>query len=99
MANDAKRKVMILDTVGTVLASGQVIQVLKIRWVGASAGGHAVSLTDINDNVMWETVAGGANYVEIDTFTTDRESDDQCFRWNGLKLATLGSGKLYIYIR
>ena len=95
------RKILIIDTpgAGDILASGQILQVLKIRWVGASAAGHAVSITDANDNIMWASVAGGANYVEIDTFTTDRESDDHCFRWNGLRVPTLASGKLYIYLR
>lgn len=101
MANVVTRKILILDTPGasTILASGQILQVLKLRWVGATAAGHAISITDANDNVMWASVSGGANYVEIDTFTTNRESDDQCFRWNGLKLPTMASGTLYIYIR
>ena len=102
MANVIGTKRIIIDTSSgsaLIAAGGEQLQVLKIRWVGASAPAQTVSIQDANGNIFWESISGGANYVEIDTMTTDRESDDAAFRLNGLKVPTLGGGKIYIYLR
>ena len=86
---------------GTTAASltTDTVQVLKIRWVGAASAGDTVTLQDSNSNTVWTAKSGSTNYTEIDTLTTNRESDDHAYRWNGVKISQISSGTIYIYIR
>lgn len=97
MANSTRNKVWKLDTTGTIAASGQYLDISKIRWVGGTTAGHTVVLTDGNDNPLWQSICSGANYVEADDFSTHENRGGSLRHVNGLKLVTLASGVLYIY--
>jgi len=75
-----------------------IVQVLKVRWVGAVGAGDTITLQDQNSNVVWSAKAAAANYTEIDTFAMDRLADFAAYRWNGVKISQITSGTIYIYI-
>jgi hypothetical protein len=80
-----------IDTPGAGNVQSGDITVLCIRWVGASTAGHQAVLQDNNSRTVWEEVAAGANF-----------STSECsnfFFSGGLKVPTLGSGKLYLYVK
>lgn len=65
------------------------ITVLQIRWVGATLAGHSCVIQDLDGNLLWDSKAGGGNYVEADTVIRE---------WlHGFKVTTLDSGALRIY--
>ena len=63
--------------------------VKQIRWIGATDAGDECIIKDPDDNILWDSVAAGASYVEADTL--DREWPE------GFKVTTLDSGVLRIY--
>lgn len=89
MANDITTSPLILDSTGTVYASGAIIKANSIRWVGATTAGHACILKNAAGRVVWHSVASGANFVDVDRPEA---------LWNGLSVDTLGSGKVYIEV-
>jgi hypothetical protein len=91
MANSIINNPFILDTTATITTDS--LRIKKVRWVNATTAGHTCSLTDVNNNVYWESVASGSNYVEETDFS-EITMDSNLL--NGLQL-TLSSGKVYIY--
>jgi len=89
MANDVTNSPFIIDTPGAGVIFAQAIRVRGIRWVGGTTAGHLVSVTDSNDIEKWASEAAGANHVEADDIYDEK-------LWQGLKVPTLQSGKLYI---
>lgn len=89
MAN-AYKNPMIVDTAAADLIVPGDVFVDLIRWVGATTAGHAVEIQDGAGNPFWASVANGANYVERDPVRRTCKG--------GLKVPTLGSGKLYLYL-
>jgi hypothetical protein len=89
-ANDTSISPWVLDTAsGTAIQTGN-IKVLCVRWVGATTAGHQAILTDNAGRVVWEEVAAGSNF-----------STSECMPLlfiGGIKLTTLGSGKVYLYV-
>ena len=82
----------ILDTVDANLVTDKTLRVQGIRWVGATTATHQLIVTDSDNNVLWESIASGANYVESDLMLNRT--------WHGgFKLPTIGSGKLYIMLQ
>lgn len=71
------------------------ITVSRIRWVApAAAAGNTLALVEssvgtITDEI-WESFANGANYIE--------ESLDGEYLPNGLRVATIDSGRLFVYL-
>lgn len=65
------------------------VRISWLRWVGATTAGHALSVTDTAGNVIWESEADGANF--IDMFPVYKIV-------TGVKAATMDSGTLYVYI-
>lgn len=94
MANILTQNPHIIDTAGAGTIIETPINVKKIRWVGATTAGHSCIVKDKNDNIFWESVAAGANYVEETDFTTYYTQSSVL---QGLRVTTLGSGRLYIY--
>lgn len=96
MANIRRKGLYIIDTAGAgdIEANSVGITIAKIRWVGGTTAGHEAKVTDAFDNVFWDTFATGANYVESDDFAQRNASKRTI---DGLRVPTLGSGKLYIY--
>ncbi len=82
---------IVLDTPGGGVIYTQEIKVQCFRWVSpAAAAGHGVILQDKSGHLIWESVASGPNYEDVDHLE---------FSFFGLNLVTLNSGKLYIYVR
>lgn len=75
---------------GAGMVRTETLFVKKVRWVGATTGGHAVEIQDSASNTLWASTAAGANYVESDWIEEPWES--------GFKVPTLDSGTLYVYV-
>lgn len=94
MANNLTFNPLRLDTASGSVLTTESYRVKKIRWVGGTTAGHQVILQDQHSNTLWETVASGSNYVEETDFTWNTTNTVVL---SGIRLPTLGSGKLYIY--
>lgn len=92
MANDVTSNPWILDSLGAVTADP--IRVKEVRWVGSTTAGHQAVINDKNGKLKWESLAGGGNNVEESLPNIDRRIPTT---WDGLTVATLGSGKLEVY--
>lgn len=90
MANIFKNPIVI-DTPGGGAIYSQEIKVQAFRWVSPTAvAGNQCIVQDKNGISIWESVASGANYEDVDHIE---------FSFFGLIVPTLSSGKLYIYVR
>lgn len=90
MANELGNPIVI-DTPGIAIIYAQEVKVQCFRWVSPLAvAGHFVFVRDKNDHLVWESVASGANYEDVDHLE---------FSFFGLKVPDLSSGRLYIYTR
>lgn len=91
MSNDLTRSPLIIDTAATIFATGIRYHIKSIRWVSeAASAGNNVVVTEGDDRKIWESTAAGANHLDKDILS-DR-------LYNGLKVATIDSGVLYIDI-
>ena len=68
----------------------KTIFVTYIRWVNATAINHSVTLEDKSSNELFYSVSDGPNFLDIHPL---------CRSVNGLKLASISSGTLYVYVR
>lgn len=98
MANIRRKGVYIIDTpgAGDIEPAAVGVTIAKIRWVGgtASVANDECKVTDANDNVFYDAFATGANYTESDDFAFRNRSKRTL---DGLRVPTLGHGKVYIY--
>lgn len=96
MANaTANTKVYIVDTSSsTVAVTRDSVRVVMVRWAAHSVG--SAYLADVNDNVLWRE-DHTANAV-IQTDFSNLPENAMNWKMNGLMVATLNSGKLYIYL-
>jgi hypothetical protein len=94
MANDITKWPLVIDTASGTAVLTSSLRIKKIRWVNATTAGHQASIQDQNGNIFWESIASGANYVEESDFSTEESHRPVLY---GLKVPTLGSGKLYLY--
>lgn len=91
MANDLTMNPWVLDSAsGTNIVEGDVL-VLKVRWTEATTPGHAVEIQHGNGKPAWRSVAASGNNIE--------EDPEPFWCRGGIKLATLGSGKVYLYVK
>jgi hypothetical protein len=90
MANDLTTNPLVVDTAAATVLWTDYFKPKSVRWVGATTAGHAAEIQDQNGKVMYRAVADGANF--IDDALIEREDPG----WNGFKVPTLDSGKLYI---
>lgn len=65
------------------------LRVHGIRWIGVGAAGHVVQLTDNSGRVLWHHVAPAVG---------DYESELHWWIRDGLRLAAMTSGTLYVYL-
>lgn len=97
MANSFADDPFILDTATAsaagVLATGVFIDVYAFRWTSGSLA-DAISITDAAGNVKWSSTGTVANNVDQTIFDANRP-----MRMNGLTVATIGSGKVYVYAK
>jgi len=92
LANDLLKNPWKVDTAAATILSTELLRIKGIRWVGATTAGHTAVIQDKNARVVWSSVASGANYVESDLIN----DGDRGWNWDGLVVATLASGILYI---
>jgi len=95
MAVTTNRRVIILDAAADEISFP--FQANCIRWVGGASAADALTLSESASvsggsitNIIWDTVAGGANNVE-----------ESLRNWKfdyGLRIETIDSGTLYVYI-
>lgn len=90
MSNVLTFPVYAIDTAATIIAADQPVKLNGVRWVGSvtTSAGHIVHITDGRGNTVWRSVATGAYYVEADT--------PAIRGFNGLIVATISSGTLYL---
>ena len=78
---------------GTGTLTTLVAAVARIRYVSSAASaGDECKVTDAVGNVVFDTVATGADF-------SDEVELSKVPPINGLKLATLTSGQVYVYLR
>jgi hypothetical protein len=90
MANDLTKIPWIIDTAAATVLSTDRLRVGIIRWEGATTLAHAAVVQDAAGREVWSDQADAANY-ESETYP---ERDIE-----GLKVPTLGSGRLKIWLR
>jgi len=91
MANKYGHKTGIayVEAANSTVLFGRSVYVREIRWVGAVAAGDDVVITDGNGEPVFEskaTVQYDRDRVELNRIVAD------------LKISTLDSGKVYIYL-
>jgi len=93
MANDVTVDPIFIDTVTATVHLTNYFEVLGIRWTSASTA-DAVDIQDQNGNSKWASIGAGANHVEESHWPVEHP-----LRFNGLKVPTLGAGRIYIYTK
>lgn len=92
MSNNLTANPISLDTAGSTVLLQQAFTVKAIIWYApAASAGSTVSLQDKDGNVIWPSVASGANYKE------ESKWFEHPLLFNGLKMPTLDSGTIYLY--
>lgn len=92
MANDISGLPYILDTVtDSVSPAGAFHEVWAVRWTSGSVA-DAISLQDNAGGVKWSATGTIANNVDQSVFNPP-------LVFNGMKIPTLGAGKVYVYGR
>ena len=83
----AEKQVALMTTAGDELSGKQLVR--HMRWVGGTTSGHSLVVTDSGGTVIWESIADGANYIDVHPF----------YRFfSGVKIQTMQSGRLYVYL-
>jgi len=90
IANDLSSNPWVIDTPGTALLTSMQVFVKGIRWIEGTTAGHLAEIQDKNGKVKWRSVIAGINPVESDLI------ENIPGWWDGMKVPTLQSGKLYI---
>lgn len=92
MANERHKNVWVIDTAGAALVTEELTDIQSVRWVGGTTAGHHATIVDVNGDVVWDSVADAANFVDESVGIDIRLED-------GFAVTVLQSGTLYIYIR
>ncbi len=85
---------IVIDAASASVHTNYIFSAWMIRWVGATAAGHTISVQDKNGVVKYASEASGANYVEESHLVSPKNLS---LLFDGLKVPTLGSGTIYIY--
>jgi hypothetical protein len=65
------------------------VYVTYVRWINGTTAGHQLVLKDSHGATLWESVADGANFLDIHPL----------FRWvDGLDVDTMDSGKVMVWL-
>ena len=96
MANSIGGAVWAVDTAAAGTIQAGVTFVAKVRWVGGTTAGHEAKVTDVADRVVFHAIATGANYSTESVYSQGMFPGS--LPVTDLKVATLGSGTLYIEI-
>lgn len=93
MANAFEENVFRIDTVPvTLFSASERARIAKFRWVGATNAAHTVVVQNLDSSpvTIWEDAAMSADHTS--------ESDGPFDLRDGVVVATLGSGVLYVYL-
>jgi hypothetical protein len=63
--------------------------VKHFRWISATSSGHACKTTANNGDTTFESEADGAKFIDVHPFYKFT---------NGIRINTLDSGKLFVYL-
>ena len=90
MANDFTKNPYFLDAIQskTMAYASLPIRVKTIRWASATTAGHTCKIIDADGSILWQSVASGANYVEVELV--------EKWWYDGFLVNVLGSGQLWI---
>lgn len=88
MANVTNKSPLVIDTADSTITAAS-LKIAGVRWVGATAAAHVALLTNTAGDTVWTAKAAAAN---------DQIESAVPFRSLGLKVTTLGSGTLYVYL-
>lgn len=93
MANDVSGNPFILDTATDTALVTDFLHVYSVLWVSGSSG-DALSVQDENGTVKYATCgANSTTPVASPTFPPEG------LFFNGLKVPTLGAGKVYLFLK
>ena len=93
MANSLLQNPWSIDTPTLFsLCTGMYVRIKQIRVVGMTTAGHVALLVDDSSNLVWRTVASGANFVESDLHHNEVAVAPPI----GLRAAALQSGTLFV---
>lgn len=77
-----------VTSAGSTLIYDSSLDVMAIRFTGATTAGHQCVIQGSDNEELWRSVAGGANYTELDGVKR---------KWkNGFKVTTLDSGQVIV---
>lgn len=95
MANSTSGNPWILDTAAATVLTTDKLAIAAIRWVGSTTAGHTAVIQNAAGRVFWASEANAANFVDETVFagSTALSASNPV----GLVMATLGSGKVYVY--
>jgi len=96
MANDTDHNPWVIDTASGTLITAEDVYLDAIRWVGATTAGHQCVIQDGNSNVIFESLANGANFIDERSFGAEYTGPRRVIA--GIKVTTLGSGKVYLHL-
>lgn len=69
--------------------SGQTF-VRYLRWVDSTTNGHLLSVTDSAGNEVFSSASDGAGFLDVHPVSDIMD---------GVKVPTMGSGRLFVYVR
>lgn len=96
MANNLLNNPWQIDTTTTFsLCTGSFLRIKTIRWIEATTAGHLCELVDDGSNIIWRSVASGANYVEAELM---ENVPALLGRVGGFRASILHSGKILLYL-
>lgn len=93
MANNVTGNPFIIDTATDAALTNDHLHVFSIMWVSAS-NDSACSVQDENGNVKFASHGGSATSI-----IQSPDFGPEGLFFNGMKVPTLGAGKLYIYLK
>ena len=93
MANVTTGDPFIIDTATATAIMTNIFDLYAIAWTSGSTA-DGISIQDENGVVIYASVGNGANYSERFPFPSNHP-----IFMNGLKVPTLDSGKVYLYVK
>ena len=83
----AGERVVTMTAVGDEIEGTKIVE--QLRWASVTAGDE-LKVVDSADKIVWEALAGANNYTDVIIFGPSM--------FDGLKVETIGSGTLYVYL-
>jgi len=94
MANVTTGNPLLIDTsTATAILTTDRFELLGVRCVSGTTA-NICTVQDAAGVTKWESIGNAANFIDESQFDTDL-----CLNFNGLKVPTLDSGKVYLYIK